>query len=47
MTNPIALGLAVVMFLALAADAIFNNWAASFFLCQEILKLVIFVQFWR
>ncbi len=47
MTNPIALGLALLIFIAIALDGLLNQWAATFFLTLKITDLVEWVAFWR
>lgn len=47
MTNSIALGLAVAVVAALAADVFLNDAQASIFMGKEMLLLIEYLAFWR
>ncbi len=47
MTNSIALGLAVAVVGALAADVFLNDARASVFMGKEMLLLIEYLAFWR
>ncbi|WP_417254174.1 hypothetical protein [Celeribacter sp.] len=47
MTNPIAVGLAIVILIALALDFGINAGAGSLFLAREFIRLIHWVAFWR
>ncbi len=47
MTNPIAVGLAIVILIALALDFGINAGAGSLFLAREFIQLIHWVAFWR
>ncbi|WP_460273221.1 hypothetical protein [Celeribacter sp. ULVN23_4] len=47
MTNKIALGLAIVILIALGLDLGLNGGAGALFLAREWLRLIHWVAFWR
>ncbi|NVK47780.1 MAG: hypothetical protein HWE33_15940 [Rhodobacteraceae bacterium] len=47
MTNSIAVGLAILILIALGLDLGLNGGAASLFLAREILRLIHWMAFWR
>jgi hypothetical protein len=47
MTNGTAAFLALVAAAAIAADGVYNGWAASLFLSRRFLDLISLVAFWR
>ncbi|MFC3060311.1 hypothetical protein [Paenirhodobacter populi] len=47
MTNPVAIGLALLLLLALALDGLANHWAATLFLAIKVTELIDWVAFWR
>ncbi|KFI26530.1 hypothetical protein [Paenirhodobacter enshiensis] len=47
MTNRIALGLAAVIVLGAAADAVFDGGEGLLFLAQKTFDLINWVAFWR
>lgn len=47
MTNPVAIGLALLLLVAFALDAQLNHWAATLFLAVKVTDLVDWVAFWR
>jgi len=47
MTNSIAIGLAAIILLCLATDAVANDWQASIFLAKKTIDLIDWVEFWR
>ncbi|HEY0213446.1 MAG TPA: hypothetical protein VGC40_07655 [Paenirhodobacter sp.] len=47
MTNPIAIGLALLVFGAVAADGLLNHWAATIFLAIKVTDLIEWLAFWR
>ena len=47
MTNPIAIGLALLILAALALDAFAYDWANLVFLSKKGLELIEWLAFWR
>lgn len=47
MTDRIALGLALFIFAAIAADLVLNNGDALLFSLRKLQDLIIYVSFWR
>ncbi|WP_284162915.1 glyceraldehyde-3-phosphate dehydrogenase [Frigidibacter sp. SD6-1] len=47
MTNRLALALALLVILALLADRLLNQGAASFFLARKLLVFIDWIAFWR
>lgn len=47
MTNQIAIGLGLLIVLALGLDAVLFDWANSVFLAKKFWNLMDYVAFWR